>query len=381
MYSVNDYGKMLIDTPRIDAYVRALQKTVKPGSVVVDLGSGPGFFSLLSCKLGARRVYAIEPNDVIQIARDCAAFNGFSDQVEFIQDYSTNVNLPEQADVIVADLRGILPFFNKNLPSIQDARKRFLAPDGVLIPACDRLWAAMVQAPIYYTKLDAPWNSQQGISMKPARHFTMNSWSKKRFAASDLLCEPALWHTIDYYNATDSDVCSEISLTVTQEGTAHGIAVWFDSELSDGISISNAPGKEELIYGNAFFPLSESIELNIGDEVHLRIRADLIKDDYIWSWETQIYDGRAPDSLKAQFKQSSLFGTPLSPPQLKKRASSYKPLPSDEALITSFIVSQMDGIASLEQLAQKVADKFPHSFPGGIDALDTVAEVSVKFSK
>jgi protein arginine N-methyltransferase 1 len=381
MYSVHGYGKMIADIHRMNAYVSALKQSVKPGSVVVDLGSGPGFFALLSCKLGAGRVYAIEPDGVIQIASDCAKQNGVSDRIVFIQAESTNVTLPERADVIVADLRGVLPFFQKNLPSMQDACNRFLASGGVLIPRSDQLWAALIEAPVHYENLDAPWRTQQGVSLAAARNVAMNSWFKRRIAASDLLCEPIAWHTVKYLQIADFDACSEMSFTITQKGTAHGIAIWFDSELCEGISLSNAPDKDELIYGNAFFPLLQPVEVNVGDNVELRLRADLIKDDYVWSWETRFYDQTSPASLKAHFKQSTLLGTPLSPVQLKRRADSYTPLPSDEALIDSFIVSRMDGATSLEQLAQEVSNEFPQLFPAPKDALDVVADVSVKFSK
>ena len=45
---------MIVDAARMDAYVRALREAIKPGSVVVDLGSGPGLFALIACALGVR---------------------------------------------------------------------------------------------------------------------------------------------------------------------------------------------------------------------------------------------------------------------------------------------------------------------------------------
>ena len=53
MYSLHFYGQMLADAPRMDAYLVALRQAVKPESVVLDLGCGPGVFALLACKLGA----------------------------------------------------------------------------------------------------------------------------------------------------------------------------------------------------------------------------------------------------------------------------------------------------------------------------------------
>src|SRR5947209_410431 len=134
MYSLEAYGKMASDEIRTGAYLEALRRTLTTDSVVVDLGCGPGIFALYACRLGARKVYAIEPSESIQIARDLAEANGLSSRIEFIQDLSTNVTLPERADVIVADLRGVLPFYGASVSSMIDARERFLAPGVTLIP-------------------------------------------------------------------------------------------------------------------------------------------------------------------------------------------------------------------------------------------------------
>src|SRR5215213_7026843 len=124
MYSLHFYGQMLADAPRMDAYAAALRRVIRPDSVVLDLGCGPGVFALLACELGARRVYAVEPDNVIELAREAAKVNGFADRIEFFQQMSTAITLPEQADVIVSDLRGVLPWYRQHIPSIVDARTR-----------------------------------------------------------------------------------------------------------------------------------------------------------------------------------------------------------------------------------------------------------------
>src|SRR5688572_9108388 len=159
MYSIHSYGQMLADATRMDAYTAALRRAVKPGSVVLDLGCGPGMFALLACQMGVRRVYAVEPDNVIQLAREAAVANGFEHRIEFFQNLSSEITLPEQADVIISDLRGVLPWYQHHIPSIVDARSRFLAPGGILIPRRDVLWAAIVDTPDRYQELVAPWQS------------------------------------------------------------------------------------------------------------------------------------------------------------------------------------------------------------------------------
>lgn len=89
MYRLSDYGSMIADSGRTQAYADGLTRCVTPSSVVVDIGTGTGIFALLAARLGARKVYAIDPSDVIQLGRCVAAHNGLDARVEFIQGLST----------------------------------------------------------------------------------------------------------------------------------------------------------------------------------------------------------------------------------------------------------------------------------------------------
>jgi len=71
----------------------------------------------------------------------------------------------------------------------------------------------------------------------------------------------------------------------------------------------------------------------------------------------------------------------LSTSQLRKRAGSYIPEANEEGAITKFVLSQMDGKNSNEQIAAQLLNHFPHRFRDQNDALDTVFEVSDKYSR
>ena len=311
MYSVHFYGQMLRDTARMEAYTAALRRVVKPDSVVMDLGCGPGVFALLACKLGARRVYAVEPENIIGLAREAAAANGFSDRIEFFEKLSTEIVLPEPATIIIFDLRGVLPWFEQNISSIIDARERLLAPGGVLIPHRDVLWASVVEAPQQYEEIVGPWRNQFDLDLSAGKGLVTNTWRKSRIKPEQLLTDPVCWTTLDYYEVSSPDVRAEISWQAARKGTAHGVAVWFDSELSEDIRFSNHPAAPEMIYGIGFFPFSQPVDVFEGERIRVLLAADLVNDGYVWRWETEV-------SGKASFKQSTFFGVPLSTSQLRK---------------------------------------------------------------
>lgn len=337
MYSLADHGKMVADSVRLEAYDRTIQQTVKPGDTVIDIGSGTGVFALSAAKYGAGRIYAIEPGHVIQLAREIAADNGYQARIEFIQKPIKKVSINRRADVIISDLRGILPLFGQHIPAIIHARRNLLAPGGILIPKRDEIWAAIVTAPELYSRITHPWcSAPMGLDMRRARTYLTHSWLKGRALPGQLLTKPYCWVSLNYYTVNTPHVLKKLEWIVTQRGTAHGMLVWFDAFLSEDVSFSNAPGWPELIYGQAFFPWMEPITLTTGDAVDVIFSANLIGQDYIWRWDTHIFDKGRSGRVKAHFRQSTFYSMPLSPNELHQRTVSQRPNLNTKEMIIDF---------------------------------------------
>jgi len=382
MYSILDFGNMIADQGRMEPYIKALRESVNHESIVLDIGTGTGIFALLACHYGAYKVYAIEPNDTIQVAKDLAEANGYSDRIEFIQDISTRVELPERVNVIISDLRGRLPLFRHNIPSIIDARRRFLAEDGVMIPAQDTLFAALVESHSLFQKHYSPWiNDELGIDLKPVVHKVMNtSWGRK-ISDEHMLTEPQPWATINYNTVEVPEISGELKWVVQCDGTAHGIRVWFDAEIAPGLGFSNAPDQSEHVYGNEFFPWLEPVSIKSGDGVSVSFQANLVDEDYIWRWKSRVYEQNDPDKVKASFNQSSFDAVPLSLEKLRKTETSFKPILNDKGLVDLQIIKLMEQSFSLEEVAQQIANKFPEKYKDMQQALTYVCELFVKYSK
>ncbi len=386
MYSISAFGDMITDETRMDAYVAALQRGVTADTVVLDIGTGTGIFALLACQFGARHVYAVEPGDAIHVARRIAQENGYADRITFIQDLSSNITLPEPADLIISDLRGVLPLFEAHIPAIVDARQRHLAADGRLIPQQDTLWAAIVTAPEQYNEIVKPWDhNKYHLPMRAARQIVINLWGRVLFKPEQLLVLPQSWATLDYRCITTPDISATLRWTAQREGVAHGLVLWFDATLAEDICISNAPGLPELVYGQAFFPWTEPVLLSPGDEITVTLQAALVGDDYTWRWDTQVMSqaeaGHGVDSVKARFSQSTLTGTVLSPAQLVKNAAHYVAVLSPEGEIDRFILKSMDGKQSLGQIAGALMQAFPDQFDSWGDALGRVGKLSQAYSR
>ncbi len=385
MYSVYDYGSMIQDRIRMDAYVSALRQAIEPGCAVLDIGTGTGIFALLACQFGAAHVYAIESNDAIHVARDIAAANGYRDRITFYQGMSTDIDLPEKVDVIISDMRGSLPLSEQHIPSIVDARRRFLAPGGTLIPLRDQLFAALVEAPQYYQDLTAPWDAKTyGLNMEAARRIVTNCWTRSRRNHNQILktlVEPACWAVVEYRTIESPHISGRLEVQVTQEGTAHGFMIWFDATLAEGIAFSNAPDKPELIYGSPFVPLTHPVPVVPGDIVSLTLQAHLIDEDYMWRWDTRVVSSGNGNRVKARFTQSTFDGMPLSLEKLRKRAAQHMPRRNATGELDRYVLGLMDGTQSLETIAARVIEQFPERFASLPEALAAVSKLSLRYSQ
>lgn len=379
MYDIVDYGLMTADRVRMDAYVEALRRAVTPGSVVVDIGTGTGIFALLACQFGARRVYAIEPDNAIFVAQEMATANGYADRIEFIKELSTRTVLPERADVIISDIRGILPLVQQDISTLIDARRRLLAPGGVLIPQRDTLWATVVETTDQYHDYTMPLEDNvYGLDMRAARNAVVNNWRKAR-AGQQMLTTPKCWATLDYTSIENPNVRSEVSWPVARKGIGHGYCIWFDTLLAEGTYLTNSPIETQLVYGQAFFPWSEAVSLDVGDTVRAVLQASLVGEDYVWSWNTQILE-QGTEQVKANFKQSNFYGTPLGSINLEKREASYLPTLDEDGHLVRQILQLMGEHNSLGDIAHQMRAAFPNRFTEWQDALNYVCELSKQYS-
>jgi protein arginine N-methyltransferase 1 len=382
-YNLHEYGRMVRDRVRMDAYTLVLERSVRPTSVVLDIGAGIGTFSLLAARFGARRVFALESGDVIELGRMLAAVNGVADRIEFIQADSTSVELPERADVIVSDLHGVLPQHRAHIPSIIDARQRHLAPRGKLIPFRDTLWAAPLELPSEYEKIVAAWESPlDGLDLSVAREHVANGWWRVLAPLEALLAEPERVAVLDYRAIESPDLKLSTEFEATRSRTLHGFGVWFGCELADGVGFSNAPPLEPgRIYGQAFFPLTEPVDLSPGDEISFDLSANLIGGEYLFRWDTRIAARSDPERAKASFSQSTLFARPLSPHSLAGLQDDHMPALTEQGQAVAYVLAHTDGQRAIRELSQDIVAMFPDLFRSASEAVSFVTEVTRKYCR
>jgi len=377
-YSLEAYGGMIMDRTRFEAHVQAMRQTIRPGDVVLDIGTGTGIFALIAARLGARHVYAVEPSDAAQLGIECAAASGLDEIITFHQGLSTQYEPPDRADVIISDLRGVLPLHGAHIPSIIDARTRLLTPGGTLIPQEDTVKTAIVSSPAVWERLAAPWDGRQlGLDLTPALCVATHRWRSAVIGSEDLITPPLDLFTLDYRSIASPNAAGKGSVVVERSALAHGLAVWFDALLTEGVTLTTAPGEQRLVYGHAFFPWPEPVPLQAGDRAAVSVRADSVGGHYEWRWRTRVTDQSG--NVRTEFDQSTLSGRILSPSLVHKRAATTMPVLSAEGRALASALAMFDGTHDLATAAAALSERFSERFKTAQDALDFVAAASVRF--
>lgn len=105
----------------------ALERYVKPGATVFDVGCGSGILSVVAAKLGAERVLGIDLDPMcVKVSKENFQINGVGDKTEAIQGNLLDM-VDEKADIIVANI--IAEIVAGLVPEL----KGFLKEEGLII--------------------------------------------------------------------------------------------------------------------------------------------------------------------------------------------------------------------------------------------------------
>lgn len=300
---INYHLSMLMDDVRTRSYGQAISQVVRSGDVVVDIGCGTAILSFLACRAGARHVYAIEREPVIEIAKLVAANVGLQDRITFFHAASFDVELPDLADVVLTETMGTFGFEEGILGSLTDARSRFLKKGGRLIPSGLDLFLVPVELPEFYKHVIDFWiTGCQGFDFSPVRELTVNNFHPLKLHTGAFLSDPIRVEQIDFLKTQRTEVDAKVSYYATRRGYFHGLAGWFDAELRPRLHISNGPKDRGAHWGLAFFPIRRPVMVNQGNRIEAAIWATNNGEHWHWRVDVNGY----------QFDHSTLRGTPPS---------------------------------------------------------------------
>ena len=235
---LNYHQRLLRDEVRNRLFYEALQRHVTAETRVLDIGAGSGVWAITAAKLGAKKVVAIEADDaLIPVLMNHVRENGVGDRVEIIHGMSQDVNLRHKFDLVISETIGNSAFEENIAPIMIDARKRFLARGGVLIPQKVALVAAPAHSEIEAANaLGVPFKSDY------LKRLSLNLISrvadKNRL---QILAEPQKLHEEDLRSIENVPALANMSAKwqLKDVAKANVFLIWAVSELTSGIVLDN----------------------------------------------------------------------------------------------------------------------------------------------
>jgi SAM-dependent methyltransferase len=367
---VASHRSMVFDEYRNGLYAQAIRKLVTPDSVVLDLGAGMGIHGLIAAAAGAKRVYLVEPEPVVQVARDIARMNGLADRVVVLEGTIEEAELPEQVDLIVSVFTGNLLYSEDLLPSLFHARDRYLKPGGHLIPDFAELLLAPASAPDLHAKHVGRWSEPTlGIDYCAARRFAANEilWLNRDEWKAERLAPGSVISAVDLMTANQADCLGESRCRIEKSGLCHGLLGWTRIRLGDEW-LSTDPASPEVHWSPVMLPLDPPLPLEAGEEIAISLQRPARGD---WTWTVRAASGTR--------RHSSFLARADGPRRLRKAAVDSSPSLSKYGENTLHVLAMMHAGHSNREIAQSLADSDRQAFPDFESALQHVQALAIRY--
>ena len=267
---------MLHDLPRNRCYVDAIERAVRPGMRILEIGTGAGLLSLVAARAGAE-VVTCELNPAIAAAAtEIARRNGLGDRIRVIGKASNalevGVDLPEPADMLMSELFDDTLFGDGIIEYIADARKRLLKPDAAVLPPRAELRCALVLTDL--SDRHRPLDIVEGFDLSPFNVLSPPVPRQLRVRArpTERRSDPVSALPMAFERASFGATSQHIILR-SNGGQVNGIAQWLRVDFGNGVIYENDPFDGPWSHwGSPIQTLAAPVETMPGDEIEVALR-------------------------------------------------------------------------------------------------------------
>ena len=264
---------MMNEKNRNQAYFDALKAVVNSNSTVFEIGTGSGLLAMMAAKLGAKQVTTCESVPLIaETAAQIVKDNHFEKTIKVIVKKSTEINigadLEAQADILVSEIFSSELLGEHVLPSLEDAKKRLLKPNGKVIPAAGSIMVAL------FTGEDI----RRNLLVEDAFGFNLQGFNKivsnKRMIARndlniELLSDRVAAFNFDFEGEnTFPAERKTLKIPVTTAGRCYGLVQWMKLDMNGDqkVLFENHPAQTSKVsnWQQCAYLFDEPIDVKVG---------------------------------------------------------------------------------------------------------------------
>lgn len=241
--------------------------------VVLDIGSGPGVFSILAARAGAKKVYAWEPSIQAQYSEENIKANNFSDVIQVLSGPIDSLEI-EPVDVLFTTNIGHGIYLNSLLQEFAYAKEHYLKEGGTILPSELRVSIGTFSPSVLFSNISY-WKDVYGFDYTPIEEDQkklpfLGSMASSRVKTDSYQIYEAPFGSGEHKGIFDR----EFELHVQSVGQICGFLLWFAMGFtlpSRSIVISTAPEDFDTHWSQVCVPFGEWLDMKIGDTIKGRI--------------------------------------------------------------------------------------------------------------
>ncbi|MFT5489479.1 MAG: 16S rRNA G966 N2-methylase RsmD, partial [Alphaproteobacteria bacterium] len=236
---------MMNDTARNDAFEGALKAAIRPGSHVLDIGSGSGLLALMAARAGAARVDTVEVvTPIADVAQKIVDTNGYGKTVTIHNKLSTAMevgpDLTKKADILVTETFDVGVLGEHVVSTIRHARANLLTEDAVIIPQRAEVIGALFESEEIYKRAKVHTVSGFDLSefntfKKPYHQLTVSSFPHR------MISRPFPIFNFDFTGDPILPESKPLTVSATEDAVCHGVIFWFRLMLDDSHEYDTGP--------------------------------------------------------------------------------------------------------------------------------------------
>ncbi len=237
---IADHIRRVNDLGRGEKFGAAMLAKIRPGDVVLEVGTGAGLLSCMAAQMGAKHVYTVESSPAMyEIAKRVFAANGLTGKITLIQGGPENLAalraIREPVDVFVTAAIGAFGLDDRIVPIFEHVRPLLslntkVIPERVTFKHCLVNMSGIrerteITEPVFgfdFGALNAGPKSNLFFARSP-----IEPWRE--------LSTIAETQTYDLANFTPAD--SDQELMIIRSNVCDGMLVWAEFELAKDVAI------------------------------------------------------------------------------------------------------------------------------------------------